>query len=132
MGTWGHAFDHNDDAADLLEEVATRRDWSIVEDRIRTYVKEGGYEDAQPTVAALEIVAAALGEPPLDMDEDIVAWAGTHETQAATLRDDALSAVDLVVESSELAELWHEDDADEEDAEAWRDAMASLRSRLEG
>lgn len=112
--------------------MTTKREWSIVEDRIRTYVKEGGYEDAQPTVAALEIVAAALGEPPLDMDEDLASWAAMHETQAAALRDDALSAVDLVVGSSELAELWHEDDADEEDAEAWRNGMASLRGRLEG
>lgn len=132
MGTWGHAFDQNDDAADLLDDVATRKDWAIVEERILTYVKEGGYEDAQPTVAALEIVAAALGEPPFDMDGDMLVWAAGHKTQAEALRGDALNAVDLVVGSSELAELWHEDDADEEDAEAWCNGMASLRSRLEG
>ena len=60
MGTWGHEFDRNDDAADFLDEIAQQRKWYLVPDRITAYIAQGGYEEAQQTVAALELVATAL------------------------------------------------------------------------
>lgn len=71
MGTWGTAFDENDEAADFLDEVSSRKDWNMVRNRIDGYMETGGYLDAQDAVAALELAAAAIGRPPEGMDPDL-------------------------------------------------------------
>lgn len=131
MGTWGHEFNQNDEAADFLDDVDDTREWDAVATRVESYVSEGGYEDASPTVAALEIVAAALGSPHRRMTSDLTEWATEHRQDAERLRQRALEALDLVSEHSELSELWGEDVVDPDDAEAWKGEISDLRRRLE-
>ena len=130
MGTWGHEYDQNDDAADFLDDVADARDWELISNRLDAYVSAGGYEDAQQTVAALEIVATALGRPPEDMRPDLAAWASEQRENASRLLPRAFEAVDLVIAKSELSELWNESVVDPDDRSGWQASMESLSERL--
>ena len=132
MGTWGHEFDQNDDAADFIDEVHEARDWSIISSRIHDFVSKGGYEEAQQTVAALELVATAMGRPPAEIDADLAAWGTTHGGDAEKIRATALQAVDLIATKSELSELWAEAEVNVEDSLAWRKAIGDLKVRLVG
>lgn len=130
MGTWGHAYDANDEGSEFIDIVMADGEWDAVSRCISTYVDQGGYADAQEAVAALELTAAALDRPHADMEEEHRAWAARHRDEAASLRDLALRAVDLVRDRSELAELWSEGGVDPEHRDGWRREIDDLRMRL--
>ena len=126
MGAWGIHFDECDGSLDFLGDVEDRRDWSEISHRIDDYVANGGYDDAEETIAALELVAAALGQPSERLKPELIEWAKEYGSEAVTLRANALTAIDLVRESSELSELW----AEAEESDDWRTTLADLRTRL--
>lgn len=128
MGAWGIHFDEDDGSLDVIGEVDDDRDWSAVTTRISNYASGDGYEDGAETVGALELVAAALGSPSKRMDADLAEWCLTHAKEAETLRDQANTAIEAILESSELAELWAESDENED----WREQMRKLQRRLQG
>lgn len=132
MGTWGTAFDENDCAADFLDEVSGRKDWNMVRNRIDGFMEAGGYPDAQDTVAALELMAAAMGRPPEGMGPDLASWAPLHRAEAEAHRDASIQAVDAVRNRSELSELWNESVVDPNDRTEWYAAIDGLRARLVG
>jgi hypothetical protein len=132
MGTWGTAFDENDEAADFLDEVSSRKDWNMVRSRIDGYMETGGYLDAQDAVAALELAAAAIGRPPEGMGPDLASWASLHRVDAEAHRDACIQAVDAVRNTSELSELWNETVVDPDDRTGWYAAIDGLRTRLVG
>jgi hypothetical protein len=127
MGAWGVHFDECDGSLDFLREVGESRDWSEVDMRIRDYVADGGYDDGDEALAAAELVAAALGFPSPRLEPGLASWAGAHGPKAMALRSDAITAVTLVRDSSELSELWAEAD----DAAAWRSSVEALLARLQ-
>ena len=100
MGTWGHEFNQNDEAADFLDDVDDVREWDAVATRVESYVSEGGYEDASPTVAA------ALGAPLRQMTADMTKWTQQQQSDAKILCRRALEALGHVSDRSALAELW--------------------------
>lgn len=127
MGAWGINFDECDGSLDFLGDVEDSRDWSDVSHRIRDYVENGGYDDAEEVVAALELVASALGHSSPRLKADLSEWASQHANDAGNERDTSLKAVKLVSEKSELSELWAE--ADEGDD--WQATIADLQTRLQ-
>ena len=126
MGAWGIHFDECDGSLDFLGDVEDSRDWADVVHRVGDYVDNGGYDDAEEALAALELVAAALGRASPRLKPELAEWASEYREQAQALRSRALEAVALVSQSSELSELWAE--ADEGDD--WQATIADLQTRL--
>ena len=128
MGAWGtRAFD-NDGARDWvgeLEDGGITAIESALDDAIRSS------DLSAPTdveaIAAAEVVAAAIGRPLPGLSEDIAALVA-HLAPSVTPEHAARArtAVERVLNASELAELWAETD----DADEWRDLVEDLIERL--
>ena len=103
------------------------RDWAEVDHRIRDYVANGGYDDAEEALAAAELVAAGLGRASPRLKPELAAWSAAHEGDAQQLRFDAVRAAKLVLDASELNELWAEAD----EGEDWRATVEDLLMRLQ-
>lgn len=127
MGAWGVHFDQCDGSLDFLGEVGDSRDWSEVDNRIRDYVADGGYDDAEEALAAAELVAAALGKASPRLLPELASWAAEHQPSAERLRTDAIAATRLALDASELSELWSEAG----EAQDWRATVEDLLSRLQ-
>jgi hypothetical protein len=127
MGAWGIHFDECDGALDFLGDVGDHRNWGAVGAQIAEFVSAGGYEDAEEAIAALELVAAALGHPSPRLSPELAAWAETHAEEAPQLKPQSREAVDLISNQSELSELWAEADEGDE----WLATIANLKTRLE-
>ena len=127
MGAWGVAFTECDGALDFLGEVSDSKNWSLVENQLIQFVGGEGYEDGEEAQAALELVAAAIGNPSPRLEPELVAWAGQHSGAATSLKDLSLKSVELLAEKSELRELWEEA---EDDFDEWFAGIMDLKSRL--
>src|SRR4051812_37614528 len=106
MGAWGIHFDECDGALDFLGDVGDSHDWAEVTRRIDSYLEDGGYEEADEAIAALELVAAALGHPSSRLSPELASWASSNAPAAALMRAKAIEAANLVATQSELSELW--------------------------
>ena len=130
MGAWGTAAFDNDDAADWVYELE-REGISAVDGALADALDADDLSPPLDTnaIAAAEVVAAALGRPAADLPEAVAALASglasritpEHATQAR-------AAVDHVLASSEIAELWAESDDDA----VWRASIDDLVQRLAG
>ena len=128
MGAWGTGAFDNDDASDWvyeLEDGGMDAIESALDDAVRSS------DLSAPTdvnaIAAAEVVAAAIGRPVPGLREDIAALVlrvapGVTPEHAARAR----TAVEHVLNASELAELWAETDNDAE----WRGLVQDLIRRL--
>ncbi|QHQ34624.1 DUF4259 domain-containing protein [Algicella marina] len=140
MGAWGTGVFENDDAADWLDEFASDGADKVSEafDAVIEAARTGSIDsmDASFAMAAAEAVAYAVGTPDPDLDDEVVEAFDARKDEVAALEgiaDRAIAALDLIVsdpERSELLELW--EDADEDDAEAFRETVADLRRRVDG
>ena len=128
MGAWGTGAFENDDASDWvyeLEDGGIDAIESALDDAVRSS------DLSAPTdvnaIAAAEVVAAAIGRPVPGLREDIaVLVAGVAPNVTAEHAARARTAVERVLNASELAELWAETDDDE----AWRRLVEDLIRRL--
>jgi hypothetical protein len=128
MGAWGTGAFDNDEALDWvweLEDGGITAIESALDDAIRSS------DLSAPTdveaIAAAEVVAAAIGRPLPGLSEDIaglVAHVAPSVMPEHTAR--ARTAVERVLNASELAELWAETD----DAHTWRGLVEDLIARL--
>ena len=128
MGAWGTGAFDNDDASDWVDEL---EDGGIdaIESALDDAVRSSDL--SAPTdvnaIAAAEVVAAAIGRPLPGLREDIaalVARVAPSVTPEHSAR--ARTAVERVLNASELAELWAEADNGDE----WRGFVQDLISRL--
>ena len=129
MGAWGTGAFDNDDAADWVYILET--DGIDAVDAALSDALEAD-DLAQPldtnAVAAAEVVAAALGRPAAELPEAVATLAGDLASRVTDEHlEQARTAAQRVLASSEIGELWAESD---EDA-AWRAAMDDLIARLE-
>jgi Domain of unknown function (DUF4259) len=128
MGAWGTGAFDNDDASDWvyeLEDGGIDAIESALDDAVRSS------DLSAPTdvnaIAAAEVVAAAIGRPVPGLREDIAALvAGVASTVTAEHAARARTAVERVLNASELAELWAETDDDG----VWRGLLGDLILRL--
>jgi len=131
MGSWGMDPFDNDDAGDwafTLEEGAgpeAVRD-ALVAVTAPVEPDEPDELAEAPAVAAAALVAAALGVPVVLPDEMREWLAAQDEGTVRALEPEAVAALDAVLSSSELADLWDEQGSDWRDqTRATRDAIAS-------
>jgi hypothetical protein len=131
MGAWGAGSFENDDAMDWVSELAAGAGDAVLREALvpvassdQRYLEA---PDCSVAIAAAEAVAAARGNPSESLPKEIAEWVETRPIVATELTALARTAVERIVEGSELKDLWDESDS----AEAWRDAMTDLRKRLE-
>ena len=108
-----------------LEE---EEDLEVVEDAIDAVI-DVDYVDsdaASAAVAAVEVVAAMLGKAAPRLPKEIAAWARAQGAPEAELVEAAKKALDVVLNKSELRNLWD----DSEDAERWAEVIKGLAARL--
>ncbi len=128
MGSWGTAAFDNDDASDWvyqLEKGGITAVESAVADALRATDLEVPVD--VNAIAAAEVVAAALGRPADALPDDVQELVGG--LSASVTADHAVrarTAVERVLEGSEVAELWGESDDDA----AWRASVEDLIERL--
>lgn len=128
MGAWGTGSFENDDALDFLAGLEEEEDLEVVEDAIDAVI-DVDYVDsdaASAAVAAVEVVAAMLGKAAPRLPKEIAAWARGQGAPEAELVEAAKKALDVVLNKSELRNLWD----DSEDAERWAEAIKGLAARL--
>jgi hypothetical protein len=128
MGAWGTAAFDNDDASDWVYELEANG-IAAVEGAIAAAIESTQLE--QPTdvsaVAAAEVVAAALGRPDDRLRPDILGLAnGIAPNVTVAHAQRARAAVERVLVSSEVADLWAESD----DNDVWRASVQDLLRRL--
>ncbi|MBL8616038.1 MAG: DUF4259 domain-containing protein [Deltaproteobacteria bacterium] len=128
MGAWGTGSFENDDALDFLAGLEEEQDLEVVEDAIDAVI-DVDYVDsdaASAAVAAVEVVAAMLGKAAPRLPKEIAAWARSQGAPEAELVDAAKKALDVVLNKSELRNLWD----DSEDADRWAEVIKGLAARL--
>ena len=128
MGAWGTGAFENDGASDWvyeLEDGGIDAIESALDDAVRSSDLSGPTD--VNALAAGEVVAAAIGRPVAGLREDIAALAaGLASSVTAEHAARARTAVEMVLNASELAELWAETDDDAE----WRGLVGDLIGRL--
>ncbi|WP_368565806.1 DUF4259 domain-containing protein [Pseudoxanthomonas sp. UTMC 1351] len=135
MGCWAIGSFGNDSAADWLGDLRETSDLSLVRETIARVIAADGYldsPDATDALAAIEVVAAALGRPTpeAESEPELLEWiARVKPSPDTTLISDAQQAIDRILgPESELRELWE----DTEDFSDWRAEVTGLRSQLQG
>ena len=128
MGTWGHRSFQNDGALDWLRDLEAKGIVAIRHALRRVArAKPTEYidvDDAQPAIAAAEVVAAARGHGIAKLPVEVTEWLDASATKVAAV-DAALAckAVTRALVKSELQELWNGD-------RAWKRAVDNLLGRL--
>jgi Domain of unknown function (DUF4259) len=130
MGAWGSGNFENDSALDWVADLGDPGD---VRRALETTARgEAHYIDADEGSAALaaaEVVAASLGNPPSDVTEEITTFVARHDvSDLAPLAREVVDRVASNHDDSELYDLWEEADSLDE----WSGVLDGLRSRLAG
>jgi Domain of unknown function (DUF4259) len=127
MGAWGVGFNECDGALDFLGDIGDSRNWALIEQQLKQFIDEDGYEGGEEAYAALELIAAALGQASPRLEPELATWAGQHSEAALSLKDLSIQSVELLAEKSELRELWEEA---EDDFDEWLAGVIDLKNRL--
>jgi hypothetical protein len=127
MGAWGEGVLENDTAVDWLGDLEEQPQLETVTIALGDAAGEDDYLEASAGCEALvaaELVAYALGRPPSEPEERLLALATGLREHAAL----AAQAVALIggSEQSELFDLWHEDG----DNDVWDALISDLGRRL--
>jgi hypothetical protein len=132
MGTWGVGPFDNDEAADWLGGLASVDDDALLHEALDEVAGAGAgeYVDtawAAPALAAAELVAAARGRAGPELPDEARGWLERHP---GVVSDEhvglARQAVQRVLDSSELRDLWEES----ADRDEWLRRTGDLRERL--
>ncbi len=131
MGAWGHEPFANDSALDWAGELSSAEDSSAILDALQVVVKNDDsieVDERSAALAAAEVVAALKGKPHSGLPESVTSWIVQHHFQPHdALIVLALEAITRVEQSSELQELWEENN----EYHLWRSTIADLRHRLQ-
>ncbi len=140
MGAWGTGNFENDTATAWVGGLQEGGDHEVVERALKAVTDPDSAEQltadqGAEALAAAEVVAIAMAHPPQvdPPDQELVdalrTWAIDHP-QVGVHAPLARRAVDRVAQpGSDLREQWFED---EDDAQAWKQALDDLRARLVG
>jgi hypothetical protein len=127
MGAWGAGNFENDDALDwlaVLQAEGLPAAGAAIQD-VLTLADD--YLEAPTCCAALaaaEVIAALRGRPAPRLPDELVEWlARVSGDPGEELTTNARNAVDAIRRSSELRELW-------EDDEEWKQEVDGLHARL--
>lgn len=138
MGIWSIEGFASDEALDWLGGLDPTEGTEPVRRTLRRVVEARDSHlraaDAEIALAAAELAAALHGRPHPALPDVARRWVAAHrEEPSSGAEDDALEmlvdatrALDLVVTTSALAEIWSQ----RPDAPLWRAALDDLRMRL--
>lgn len=130
MGAWGHGTFQNDDALDLLDDLADGGDEEMLRATLDTAVEAVGSSveapEASSALATAEIVAALRGRPAADLPDEAIDWVRGRPAPDDALVARARRAVEAVLTDSELRDLWMEAD----ELPGWQATVEELRERL--
>lgn len=133
MGAWGAGSFDNDTALDWLDDLARAPGTRAIRQALEHVSDNDGYIDADEASAALaaaELVAGLLGQPPARLPEAAAEWLGAPPrdapAEARALQPLALVAVNRARTISELRDLWEES----KHAADWKQALDDLERRL--
>lgn len=124
MGAWGIGNFENDDALDFVYEVEESGDVAV-QNALRQVLSDATADapDACMALAAAELIAIKLGNPPGDRPDSLQA---ALDRMTATPKELAGRAVDQIASNSELKDLWAETD----EFDAWLALQTDLKKRL--
>ncbi len=130
MGAWSSGSFGNDDALDWVYELEESGVGAIRE-TLEAVVAQDGYleaSDACCAVAAAEVIAASLGQPPPgDLPDEVTEFLQSEPAIGVDLVELARTALGRVLSAdSELLELWRDTDAFAE----WKAGVDSITGRL--
>lgn len=130
MSIWGPGSFENDDALDWIAELADSDDDNPIIDALNTVIDQADESPEAPdcavAIAALEVVAAWMGEPSDDCPEEVEAWVEGRPAPPATMISQARYVAEAISEKSDLKELWKNSD----DFELWQTSVNDLLGRL--
>jgi hypothetical protein len=142
LGAWGVGNFENDSALDWIQDFLDSPDKiktlkNIIElanNRQGLFAKvfnrdsELEEPDASAVLVSCEIISVFLGKPSFDLQDDLKDWAINNQLKIdSTLVNNALRAISLVKNNSELKVLWEETN----DFELWLKEVDNLETRLE-
>jgi hypothetical protein len=130
MGAWGLSSFENDDALDWVIDLEKASDMTILEETLAAvFDDEEDYLDAfvcSTALAAAEVVAALAGKPSEKLPEEVTQWMEGKGEPEPSLVSSAKSAIQAILDDSELKELWEETD----EFELWRTDVKGILERL--
>jgi hypothetical protein len=130
MGAWDIGSFANDDALDWLIDLQDEDDLGILEDAFTVVIEQKGQlpdaTDSAVAIAAGEVLAALLGSPMQDLPGEVTEWLPGKPKPEKDLVEQAQGALKMVVDESELRELWEE----VEEFSAWREEVQGLITRI--
>ena len=128
MGAWGFGHFDNDDALDYVASLMKSEGTGLLSRSLETVLKTDSpitYECTE-ALAAAEMVAALYSFPG-ELPQEAVEWVSQADKPANyQLKKLATQAVQKIVASSELKELWEESG----DVESWMEQVHELLKRL--
>lgn len=136
MGAWGPGSFQNDDALEFVAQFEDAPSWETVLSFLVKVAEAGAAyveaPEAGEAVAAAEIVAARMGAPALDLPQEVAILAMTMIPPPPQAVDAARRAVVRVMDNSELAQLWSQDEARGigQTSPDWLQALEDLLGRL--
>lgn len=129
MGAWGYGSFENDDAMDWVTSLRKSEGLSVLERAFRVIIDAGDeyleIQDCSNAVAAGEVVAYLLGRPSDKVPATVAVWAEGKPKINQSLIEHAKAAIKIVMNSSELQEVWADSGSPE-----WVDACEDLLQRL--
>lgn len=130
MSIWGTGSFENDDALDWMVELADSDDDNPIIDALNIVIDQADESPEAPdcavAIAAVEVVAAWMGDPTEDCPEEVEAWVEGRPAPPATIISQARYVTEAVLENSELKDLWKNSDEFDE----WQTTVNDLLARL--
>jgi len=130
MGAWDIGSFDNDEALDWVYELEKAEDFSILAEAFETVIDQRGNSpdatDCSIALCAAEVVASLLDNPASDLPDEVLEWIEDKPEPSSALIKIALKALKVILEDSELKELWQETD----EYQDWYDNVTTLIENL--
>jgi hypothetical protein len=130
MGAWDIGSFDNDDALDWVYELEKADDFSILAEAFETVIDQKGSSvdaaDCSIALCAAEVVASLLDNPASEVPDEVLEWIEDKPEPSPDLISLALKSLAVILDGSELKELWQETD----EFQDWVDGVNSLVENL--
>ena len=130
MGAWDIGFFDNDEALDWVYELEKVDDFSILENAFEIVIDQKGdtpdASDCTIALCAAEVVASLLDNPASDVPDEVLDWIEDKPEPSSELIKIAVKAIKVILDDSELKELWLET----EEFPDWVDNVKTLIENL--
>ena len=136
MGAWGIGNFENDDAGDWIYDLEKSKDKSILHKALNSILENSEYIESPEcceALAAAEVIYSGLSSDHSGVSEEVIKWLnkkpGLFKKPVTFEASDAIKsieAINKILNSSELKELWEEAD----EFEDWKKLEITLIEKL--